>query len=117
MPLTQADNCLFIIRIPVYKSEHCIDNHNPFFRPVTIGLEELCYCDLKWPLMITVMDWQRNGKHREIGSLETTVAELVSRVTRGGNADREQALPIDPDIKGGNSGLIVVISAKVVMKK
>lgn len=91
-----------------------MDNHNPVFEPLSIGLEELCYCNAKWPLKITIMDWQRNGKHREIGSVETTVANIMERVSKRGNADREHALVVSEDYAtGGNCGLIVVISAKV----
>lgn len=51
----------------VYRSETIMDNLNPLFNQHEISLEELCYCNLEWPLRVTIKDWQKNGKHRTIG--------------------------------------------------
>jgi len=58
---------------PVYRSEHITDNLNPFFSSHTMSLEELCYCDLDWPLRITIFDWEKSGKHKLIGQVRLWV--------------------------------------------
>lgn len=103
----------------VYRSDHISNHLNPFWQEFSIGLEELCYCDLKWPLQIIVMDWQPNGKHRKIGQFEATVELLMERVAVKGNADRETAFEIysERNDKLKVSGLIVVLKAELVPDK
>lgn len=63
-----ADHEKGIVRwSPVYRSDRVDDNLNPFFDQHTMTLEALCYCDLDWPLRITILDWERDGKHKVIG--------------------------------------------------
>jgi C2 domain len=78
----------------VYRSECIQNNLNPYWKATTIGLEELCYGDIAWPLKITVFDHNHSGAHRKIGEFETDIADLQSRIAIKGNADREQAVPI-----------------------
>ena len=49
------------------------DNLNPFFKEHVMSLEELCYCDLDWPLRISIFDWERSGKHKLIGQVRLFV--------------------------------------------
>lgn len=86
--------------------------------------EELCYGDLECPLKIKVFDHEGSGRHREIGGFETNVRSLIERVSRRGNADREQAFQIfkeDPDARPGvelkNAGLVVVVQADLVLEQ
>jgi hypothetical protein len=95
----------------VYRSEPIDNNLNPYWRPTTIGLEELCYGKLDWPLKITVFDHNDNGVHRAIGEFETTIAELQERIAVKGNADREQAIPISREGKFKTYGLLCVLEA------
>lgn len=53
----------------VYRSETITDNLNPMFKPKTLSLEELCYCDLDCPLRISIFDWEKNAKHKLIGEV------------------------------------------------
>eukprot|EP00521_Asterionellopsis_glacialis_P013282 CAMPEP_0195304694 /NCGR_PEP_ID=MMETSP0707-20130614/34930_1 /TAXON_ID=33640 /ORGANISM="Asterionellopsis glacialis, Strain CCMP134" /LENGTH=278 /DNA_ID=CAMNT_0040368591 /DNA_START=130 /DNA_END=966 /DNA_ORIENTATION=+ len=106
--------------VPSYRSNHIEDNLNPYWDKHEISLEQVCYCDVNWPIRIRVMDWQKNGKHREIGLVETTVAAIVLRQSKKGNADREEALELKGDVAKGRSkgktkgtGLIVVVEASV----
>lgn len=65
-----ADHEKGIVRwSPVYRSERIDDNLNPFFSQHTMTLEALCYCNLDWPLRITILDWERNHKHKVIGQV------------------------------------------------
>mgnify|MGYP005840601631 CR=1 FL=1 len=95
----------------MFRSEHVNDNLNPYWEPFNIGLEDLCYCNLNWPLQITVFDWERNGKHRRIGEFEVTAQKMIERVTIKGNADREQAFELILDEKAKLKGLLCVLKA------
>lgn len=97
----------------VYRSEPVENNLNPYWRPTTIGLEELCYGKLDWPLKITVFDHNDNGVHRIIGEFETTIAELQDRIAIKGNADREQAIPLSKEGKFKTYGLLCVLKATI----
>jgi hypothetical protein len=98
----------------IYRSEHVINHLNPYWQKpnMPISLEELCYCDINWPLLITVYDWNANGKHTEVGQFETTVKTLMGQVAVKGNADRERAFPLFH--KTSTKGLIVVLEAQIV---
>jgi C2 domain len=97
----------------VYRSEHIDDNLNPYWQPTDIGLEELCYGDLEWPLKVSVFDHEKNGKHRLIGEFETSVTDLQTRKAVRGNADREQAILLSVEEKFKTYGLLCVLKAEV----
>ena len=101
----------------VYRSEHKNDNLNPYWREVSIGLEELCYGELDWDLKITVYDHNDNGKHVVIGEFDTTIAKLQERISIKGNADREQAIALGIEGKIKTYGLLCVLKAEVVETK
>ena len=96
------------------------DHLNPLWDKFTVSLEELCYCDVAWPLRISVYDYNRNGKHVEIGGFETTLQELSQRVAIRGNADRERAFEIsqeDRNSAAATQGLIVVLEATIALRE
>jgi Ca2+-dependent lipid-binding protein len=97
----------------VYRSPTILNNLNPFFDLHVMSLEELCYCDLDWPLRITIFDWQGNGKHRIIGMIETTVRNLQERISVHGNADREHAYELFKENRTTKRGLVVILKANV----
>ncbi|KAG7349143.1 C2 domain containing protein [Nitzschia inconspicua] len=97
----------------VYRSEHIDNNLNPYWRPTNIGLEELCYGDLEWPLKVSVFDYENSGKHRLIGEFETTIADLQNRKAIRGNADREQAILLSVEEKFKTYGLLCVLKAEL----
>lgn len=98
----------------VYRSEYIDNNLNPYWRPATIGLEELCYGKIDWPLKIAFFDYNNNGSHRKIGEFETTIPELQSRIAIKGNADREQAIPITKEGKYKTYGLVCILVASLL---
>lgn len=115
-----ADHAAGVVRWnTIYRSAYKIDHLNPLWDKFTISLEELCYCDVAWPIKITVLDYNRNGKHVEIGGFETTVQELSQRVAIRGNADRERAFEISREDKnaGTTQGLMVVLEATIQLKE
>ena len=98
----------------VYRSDFIPNNLNPYWLPTTIGLEELCYGKLDWPLKISVYDHNESGVHREIGEVETTIGELQNRIAIKGNADRDQAISISREGKLKTYGLLCVLEAELV---
>mmetsp|Transcript_23853 Transcript_23853/g.43112 ORF Transcript_23853/g.43112 Transcript_23853/m.43112 type:complete len:286 (-) Transcript_23853:3012-3869(-) len=95
----------------VHRSKPIQDNLNPFWEPFSISLEILCYGDTDWPLRISVLDHEKNGKHELIGFVDTTMNILMSHVAIKGNADRENSFEIHKDGKERSRGLIVVLKA------
>ena len=104
----------------VYRSEYIENNLNPYWRPTTIGLEELCYGNLDWPLKIAFFDYNDNGVHRKIGEFLTTIADLQSHIAIKGNADREKTKSITKEGKTGTDGqekvygLVCVLVASLI---
>ena len=99
----------------MYRSEHIEDNLNPFWRETSLSLEEICYGDMDWPLKITVLDHNSNGRHENIGELETTLNQLQERISIKGNADRDQAILLTRTGKLKTYGLICVLKANVFL--
>jgi hypothetical protein len=101
----------------IYRSEHIDNNLNPLWTPCDIGLEELCYGDLSWPLKISVFDHNHNGKHGLIGEYECTIGQLQQDISIKGNADRDKAIHLSTEekaVKGKSYGLLVVLKAELV---
>jgi hypothetical protein len=98
----------------IYRSPKILNNLNPFFNAHDMSLEELCYCDLEWPLRITVLDWEPNGKHRIIGMFETTVIILQERISVHGNADRENGFVLYKENHDTKRGLVVILKAELI---
>lgn len=98
----------------MYRSETIDNNLNPYWREATIGLEQLCYGKLDWPLKVSVLDHNDNGKHVVIGEFETTIGELQERISIKGNADREQAIPLSVEGKYKTYGLLCVLKADLI---
>jgi hypothetical protein len=96
----------------VYRSEHIWNHLNPYWKPFAIGMEELCYGDVNWPLRVTVKDWQAGGKHRIIGEFETTFQALSDHVSIRGNADRETAFELFKEEQLTSLGLVVIVKAE-----
>lgn len=112
-----ADHAAGVVRWDVvYRSEHIFDHLNPFWKPFTLSMEQLCFCDPDWPLRITGFDWQRTGRHREIGHFETTLKGLQDNIAVRGNADRELAFEIMHEDQITSMGLIVVLQADIIQQ-
>mmetsp|Transcript_29680 Transcript_29680/g.71451 ORF Transcript_29680/g.71451 Transcript_29680/m.71451 type:complete len:137 (-) Transcript_29680:95-505(-) len=100
----------------VYRSETVHNHLNPLWDAASIGLEELCYGKLDWPLRIQVLDYNNNGKHTVIGEYETKVTELQSHISVKGNADRDQAIQLGLEDKNKTYGLLCVLEATLLLE-
>ncbi|CAJ1935913.1 unnamed protein product [Cylindrotheca closterium] len=99
----------------VYRSEHITNHLNPMWKDARLGLPELCFGDLDWPLKITVYDYDKNGKHDEMGSVVTSVKEMQQRISIRGNSDRAQAFMLTKELRGrqSNTGFLCILKASI----
>mmetsp|Transcript_27542 Transcript_27542/g.39448 ORF Transcript_27542/g.39448 Transcript_27542/m.39448 type:complete len:334 (+) Transcript_27542:129-1130(+) len=103
----------------MYRSEPIHDIINPYWKPFQIDLERLCNNDMNKQLRITIYDFEDRGQDRWLGEVFTSVAEMMQRVAKCGNADRETALRVEAvseDDKVDLRALLVILKADVKMK-
>lgn len=103
----------------VYRSETIHDIINPYWKPFKIDMERLCNNDKNKSLRITLYDFEERGQDRWLGEVNTSVAEMMQRVAKRGNADRESALRVEAvseDDKHDLRALLVILKADVKMK-
>jgi len=85
-----------------YRSEHIDNNLNPDWETAEIGLGKLTEDgDASAPLLIEVYDWEKSGKHRLIGSIETSLDVLGGSTTICGSMG---GLKLNRKSKTENSG-------------
>ena len=97
---------------PVYRSKHIASNLNPEWETATISVNRLCPGNLDAPILIAVFDWEKSGKHRSMGSFETTVNALLKSVVPGGKSgDMTKTYTLMKD--GKSFGDIVVAGAYI----
>eukprot|EP00574_Skeletonema_japonicum_P007434 CAMPEP_0201714348 /NCGR_PEP_ID=MMETSP0593-20130828/874_1 /ASSEMBLY_ACC=CAM_ASM_000672 /TAXON_ID=267983 /ORGANISM="Skeletonema japonicum, Strain CCMP2506" /LENGTH=341 /DNA_ID=CAMNT_0048203621 /DNA_START=39 /DNA_END=1064 /DNA_ORIENTATION=- len=103
----------------VYRSEPIHDIINPYWKPFQIDLERLCNNDKNKRLRITIYDFEERGQDRWLGEVFTSVAEMMQRVAKCGNADRESALRVEAvseDDKVDLRALLVILKADVKVR-
>lgn len=61
----------------VYRSNVVKDNLSPSWQDVTVELSLLCGGDLDKPVLVTIYDYESDGKHVAMGKFETTVNGLL----------------------------------------
>ena len=99
---------------PVYRSKHIDNDLNPQWEEIDISLNKLCNGDQSAPILISVYDFEKSGKHKTMGSFETSVKALVQSVVPAGTAksvDTSKAYSLF--VKGKSYGQVVVTWAKV----
>jgi len=63
---------------PAWKSEIIMNNNkNPKWKPAKIPIQAICNGDLHRKVRIHILDWDRDGKTDDMGSVETTITELT----------------------------------------
>jgi len=91
----------------VFKTEVVIQNLNPVWKPINVGLQQLCNGDRFRPLLIECYDWDRVGTHDYIGCCKTSLEDLVRL---GGSKGQITFV----NKKGKDVGMLQVDSAQVV---
>lgn len=88
----------------VWKSSTIDNSLNPKWNPTKIAMSTLCNGDLDRPLKIDILDWEKNGKHNYMGTVETSCRQLLTSNGGGFNV-------IEPEKKKKkgyvNSGTLV----------
>lgn len=100
---------------PVYRSQHIDNNLNPKWEEIDLNMNELCQGDKNAPILIAVYDWEKSGKHRSMGSFETTVNALITSVVpegQGKHVDTSKAYQLYKS--GKDYGKIVVTGATIM---
>lgn len=71
----------------VYRSKPIQNDLNPKWESVTLDMNELCDGNQSKPVLVSVLDWEKNGKHGPMGFFETSVAGLIQAKNPGGSGD------------------------------
>lgn len=103
--------------ITVYRSEYVKSNLKPLWNSCKIEMDRLCMNDIHSSLRISVFDHEGSGDHKLIGSLVTTVSEIIAVKKFGGGGDSESTnmldlLDDDNEFVGG----ISIMQARIVGK-
>ena len=99
----------------VYRSQPVQNDLNPKWEPVTLDMNELCDGNHSKPILVSVFDFEKKGKHEPMGFFETNVAGLMNAVTSGSgdvkNVDTSKAFKLTR--KGKFFGHVIVTAATV----
>jgi len=74
---------------PVYRSEAIDNNLDPVWNSFSLSLHQICGGNKDLPLRIEVSDWEKSGKHKPMGYVETTLNALIFLM---GNSERKLPL-------------------------
>lgn len=98
-------------------SEVIMDHLNPSWRPMSLNLQNLCGRDIDKPIRISLWDWEKSGKHQEMGHCICSVRRLLhSKAAKNSESgetwDMTKALPCLDD-KGYEFGHLVVTDIQI----
>lgn len=100
----------------VYSSDPIRGDINPVWKECSIDLDELCSGNLDWPIMITILDRQTNGRDANIGSYQSTVRELLrNQVEENTHKTNSAGPPTKMALRKGfrENGMLKVVKAEV----
>ena len=103
----------------IYRSEFVANNLSPKWGPAQIDVNALCGGDRDKTFRIAVFDFEKDSKHEFMGSVVTTVNELMLSETSVGNLtdlrsiDTSKALILTKGSKQKACGKLVVSSVRV----
>jgi hypothetical protein len=66
---------------PVLRSPVVMNNLNPQWPVVQVGLQQLCNADMERPLKIDIYDWINNSKHTHMGECTTSARAIMGKPT------------------------------------
>ncbi len=62
----------------VWKNNHIDSTLNPRWSETKLSIVLLCNGDIDRPLRVTIWDWEKSGRHKFMGRVDTSVRELVT---------------------------------------
>jgi hypothetical protein len=62
--------------VMIHKTETIMNNQKPVFRPFAIDLMQLCRGNMDQQFLVECWDWDGDGRHDFIGSVQTTIREM-----------------------------------------
>lgn len=99
----------------VYRSEVIKNDLNPKWKAISMSVNDICDGDRDKTVLITVMDWEKKGKHTPMGFFETSVNGIISKKVHSGTGD-PKSIDLSKSFvlkkKGKTFGNLVVIEAK-----
>ncbi len=63
---------------PVWKSVKIDNSLNPRWGEAKIAIMPLCNGDIDRPLRVAIFDWDKSGKHKSMGVVNTSVRALLA---------------------------------------
>jgi len=63
----------------VHRSEVIKDDLNPKWKAVSLSLNDICGDNKDQQVRITVKDWEKSGQHESMGTIETSVNDIINR--------------------------------------
>eukprot|EP00873_Tetraselmis_striata_P008636 jgi/Tetstr1/428900/TSEL_018879.t1 len=96
---------------PVFKTEVIKNNLDPTWRPLKISAAQLCNSEYERALLLEVFDWERDGGHDLIGSVQTSMQRLAE--LQGSGQTLSLAVAAKPGQPTRESGEIKVDSMHV----
>lgn len=97
----------------VYRSEPVMNDLNPLWKEATIDLNSLCNGDRTKAFRLTLYDHEKNGKHRLMGAVTTTVNEVIVAKT-GSATDASAALNLSKRGSKKAVGSLIVVDARII---
>ena len=100
----------------VYRSEVIDNNLNPKWKGASLSVGDICGGDKDQPLLVSLFDYQKNGKHNSMGFFETSVNALIKAKVHPGTGDPKSidtSKGFQLKKKGMLFGTIVVTEASI----
>jgi hypothetical protein len=74
---------LFKASKPVYKTEVIMDNLNPSWAEIKLGIQSTCAGNVEGKIIIEIDDWDADGSHDPLGYVVTSWCELEAAAESG----------------------------------
>jgi len=100
---------------PVYRSKQIDNDLNPIWDEIDLNINKLCQGDYNAPILISVYDWEKSGKHKSMGFFETSINALQQSIVPPGSAKHIDTSKAYSLLKNGKDyGKIVITGATVI---
>ena len=100
----------------VYRSEVIQNDLNPKWKAASIAVNDICGGDKDQPVLVSVFDFQKNGRHNSLGFFETTVNALLNAKVPLADGDPKKVTLSKAFVlkkRGATFGNVVVAAASI----